>query len=147
MGSFVADIQYQVSRSAKRDVPTKSPTPVPPTFVPTAAPTATPTAAPTKAPTVHPCTDGSHGCHDVSDGGICYSVANDTNNWWTCGCENTHFCSAGCDAPYVGHNCTLITEAPTTAPTEAPTAAPTAAPTPAPTTTPTEAPTPAKPHA
>jgi hypothetical protein len=29
----------------------------------------------------HPCDDGSHGCHDPADGGICFKVGSNIPTW------------------------------------------------------------------
>jgi hypothetical protein len=99
--------------------PTANPTAYPtanPTAYPTNSPTEVPASSPTPSPTPHPCDDGSHGC-DKNAGGICYKGR---DNSWTCGCYNTHWCSAGCAAPHVGHTCTLVTPSPTAYPTPKP---------------------------
>jgi hypothetical protein len=94
-------------------------------------PTPQPTAYPTTAPTPQPCDDGSHGCDEEDNGGICHMAPGLTNGW-TCACDVGYECVSNCDAPYSGHTCDA---------TPAPTAFPTAMPTNFPTTSPTSHPT------
>eukprot|EP01062_Namystynia_karyoxenos_P060831 TRINITY_DN5256_c0_g3_i1.p1 TRINITY_DN5256_c0_g3~~TRINITY_DN5256_c0_g3_i1.p1 ORF type:complete len:1344 (+),score=177.62 TRINITY_DN5256_c0_g3_i1:74-4105(+) len=133
--------------------PTTSPTTAP-TDDPTRAPSVSPTKNPSRSPTTHPtlmpsfhaCDDGSHGCHNLSAGGICIKVG---GNDWACACDKHYWCSAGCNNSHVPHECTLITRTPTTSPTASPTkdpsrnpsVSPTVSPTTAPTTAPTVSPT------
>eukprot|EP00756_Hemistasia_phaeocysticola_P066232 Hpha_TRINITY_DN9093_c0_g1::TRINITY_DN9093_c0_g1_i1::g.142008::m.142008 len=74
--------------------PSRNPT-VSPTRNPTAPPTSTPTRAPTLTPTlpptIHPCDDGSHGCHSLSDGGICVTQG----GHWRCECHPSYWCKSG----------------------------------------------------
>eukprot|EP01062_Namystynia_karyoxenos_P053591 TRINITY_DN4347_c0_g1_i3.p1 TRINITY_DN4347_c0_g1~~TRINITY_DN4347_c0_g1_i3.p1 ORF type:complete len:2313 (+),score=265.60 TRINITY_DN4347_c0_g1_i3:94-7032(+) len=130
------------------DSPTASPTSAPTTAIPTVPPTVSPTrvpsASPTRSPTPHACNDGSHGCHDLSDGGVCYQDL----TGWRCDCAPGYWCSAGCSGAHVGHTCTIVTGGPshnpswqpTYSPTSQPTISPTAVPTVSPSTAPTAAP-------
>eukprot|EP01062_Namystynia_karyoxenos_P053223 TRINITY_DN43015_c0_g1_i1.p1 TRINITY_DN43015_c0_g1~~TRINITY_DN43015_c0_g1_i1.p1 ORF type:complete len:1414 (+),score=234.37 TRINITY_DN43015_c0_g1_i1:77-4318(+) len=121
--------------------PTQNPTTSPtgnPSTSPTRSPTKIPTGSPTLMPTMHACDDGSHGCHNISAGGICVKVGGDG---WKCDCDKHYWCSAGCSGAHIAHECTLITDGPSAAPTAAPTVAPTVSPTTSPTFSPTTSPT------
>eukprot|EP01062_Namystynia_karyoxenos_P054650 TRINITY_DN4509_c0_g1_i1.p1 TRINITY_DN4509_c0_g1~~TRINITY_DN4509_c0_g1_i1.p1 ORF type:complete len:973 (+),score=228.02 TRINITY_DN4509_c0_g1_i1:73-2919(+) len=114
--------------------PTRSPTAHPltprPTTAPSTYPSRPPTATPTLMPTLHACEDGSHGCHDLSQGGIC--VRSSAAGGWQCECDKHYWCSAGCGGLHGAHTCTRITVAPTYWPTDLPTWRPTGQPSPAP---------------
>eukprot|EP00756_Hemistasia_phaeocysticola_P041285 Hpha_TRINITY_DN16907_c0_g1::TRINITY_DN16907_c0_g1_i10::g.54021::m.54021 len=119
--------------------PTASPTKLPTTSVPTISPSTSPTVSPTVPPTPHPCQDGSHGCHDVSAGGICIQQGNPGNGQtgWKCDCDSNYWCSAGCSGAHTAHTCTLKTSSPTHSPTTSPSVSPTTS---SPTTPPTMSP-------
>jgi hypothetical protein len=76
------------------------------------------TQAPTAYPTpAHECNSGNHGC-DKGPGGTCIMVGeNPDHDSWTCGCLPAYECTDGCQHPHIGHNCSIITPAPTPAPT------------------------------
>ena len=123
-----------------RVCPTRQPTALPttsPSPMPTTSPTTPPTGAPTAAPTRHACNDGTHGCNNASQYGICEQIGAAGHR---CSCANTHRCSDGTCAT-AGHTCVWITGAPTPAPTLAPTAIPTSFPSALPTKGPTVSPT------
>eukprot|EP01062_Namystynia_karyoxenos_P044466 TRINITY_DN32772_c0_g1_i2.p1 TRINITY_DN32772_c0_g1~~TRINITY_DN32772_c0_g1_i2.p1 ORF type:complete len:1567 (+),score=181.96 TRINITY_DN32772_c0_g1_i2:59-4759(+) len=109
--------------------PTRAPTPAP-----TQAPTQAPSLVPTLAPTLHACDDGSHGCHNLSAGGVCIRQS----TAWTCACRKGYWCSAGCAAPRLAHRCTKITDHPTVHPSLSPTFPPSRAPTMLPSLAPSE---------
>eukprot|EP00756_Hemistasia_phaeocysticola_P024029 Hpha_TRINITY_DN15926_c1_g1::TRINITY_DN15926_c1_g1_i11::g.75086::m.75086 len=96
-----------------------------------------PSASPTLMPTPHACNDGSHGCHDLSDGGIC--IQNGAG--WQCDCDPHYWCSNGCTGAHIAHTCIRTTAGPTSSPTALPTTSPTVTPTDLPTTSPTAFPT------
>eukprot|EP01062_Namystynia_karyoxenos_P069430 TRINITY_DN6492_c0_g1_i2.p1 TRINITY_DN6492_c0_g1~~TRINITY_DN6492_c0_g1_i2.p1 ORF type:complete len:1281 (+),score=105.30 TRINITY_DN6492_c0_g1_i2:76-3918(+) len=121
--------------------PSRSPTAAPsggPTTAPTSSPSGIPTGSPTLSPTAHACDDGSHGCHNISAGGICIKVG---GSGWKCACDQAYWCSAGCSGAHTAHECTLITAGPSVSPSTAPTTSPSVSPTMHPTHSPTTSPT------